>query len=86
MVGPIRIEAPDALLGFLLMQRLPHTDARVNPDGDRWSVEIHPAQRDGEDVVEELVATVRRWLRDEHIPATTVHVNGDSFTVEGTGR
>jgi hypothetical protein len=77
----IRIEAPDALLGFLLLQRLPQVEAEVHPDGTAWSVEITPAERDPADLVDDLLETVRHWLRDEQIEETTVYVGGRALTV-----
>ncbi len=77
----IRIEAPDALLGFLLLQRLPQVDAEVHPEGKVWTVEIKPREHDSDDLVADLLETVRHWLRDEQIPQTTVYVGGRALTV-----
>jgi hypothetical protein len=78
---PIRIEAPDALLGFLLMQRLPHFDAHVHTDGGGWAVAIDPGGEEPEDLFADLLGTIRQWLRDEQLPRTTAHVGERAITV-----
>jgi len=74
---PIRIDAPSALLGFLLALRLQGHDARVVESGDgAWSVEVSPdAPR------EWVLERVRHWLDDEALAQVVVHMNGESYTV-----
>jgi hypothetical protein len=79
---PIRIEAPDALLGFLLLQRLPQVDAHVGTHGGRWAVEIEPGAEEPDDLFATLLGTVRQWLRDEQLPQTTAHVGEREITIE----
>ena len=81
MAESIRIEAPDALLGFLLLQRLPQLDAHVQTDGGSWAVEIEPGGEDADDLFSDLLDTVRQWLRDEQLPQTTAHVGERTVTV-----
>lgn len=82
MSEPIRIEAPDALLGFLLLQRLPQVDAHVGNQDGRWAVEIKPGAEEPHDLFETLLDTVRQWLRDEQLAQTTAHVGEHEITVE----
>jgi hypothetical protein len=78
---PIRIEAPDALLGFLLLQRLPQVNAHVQTRGGRWAVEIEPGAEGPDDLFAALLDTVRQWLRDEQLPGTTAHVGNREIAV-----
>jgi hypothetical protein len=83
---PIRIEAPDALLGFLLLQRLPQLDAHVQTLGCGWAVEIEPGVEEPEDLFSDLLDTVRQWLRDEQLTGTTAHVGDRTITVAADDR
>ena len=85
MTDRIRIEAPDALLGFLLLQRLPQVEAKVELEDDRWAVEITPRDADPEDLADALLETVRQWLRDEQLPETTLHVRERSYRITPEG-
>jgi hypothetical protein len=78
---PIRIDAPDALLGFLLLQRLPQVDAHVGTHDGRWAVEIEPGPEEPDDLFAALLDTVRQWLRDEQLTRTTAHVGEREITV-----
>ncbi len=74
---PIRIDAPSALLGFLLALRLQGHDARVVESGDgRWSVEVPP-----EVPLEWLLDRVQHWLDDEALAKVVVHMNGETHTL-----
>jgi hypothetical protein len=77
----IRIEAPDPLHGFLLLQRLPTVEASVERAGEGWAVEISTEEK-ADDLADALLETVRAWLRDERLPATTMHVGGRRRRVE----
>jgi len=74
---PIRIDAPSALLGFLLALRLQGHEARVVESGEgRWSVELPPnAPR------EWVLDRVQNWLDDEALGQVVVHINGESYTL-----
>jgi len=74
---PIRIDAPSALLGFLLALRLQGHDARVVERGEGgWSVEVAPdAPRDW------VLERVQHWLDDEALGQVVVHMNGESYTL-----
>ena len=81
MADPIRIDTPDALSGFLLVQKLEPLGAEVRgADGDRWQVELHPARAQGR--LDEVLAAVRRWLDEQQLESTTVHVDGVPRVVE----
>jgi len=73
----IRIDAPSALLGFLLALRLQGHDARVVETGDgHWSVELSPdAPR------EWVLERVQHWLDDEALGQVDVHMNGETHTL-----
>jgi hypothetical protein len=73
----IRVEAPNALLGFLLVQRLQHVDADVVPERDGgWTVEVPPdAPR------EWVLATVQEWADDEALNEVVVHMDGATYAV-----
>ena len=86
MAQPIRIEAPDALLGFLLLQRLPQLDAHVQTLGGGWAVEIETGVEEPEDLFSDLLDTVRQWLRDEQLTGTTAHVGDRTITVAADDR
>ena len=74
---PIRIDAPSALLGFLLALRLQGHDARVVEHGEgRWSVEVSPSAPR-----EWVLQHVQRWLDDEALGRVVVHMNGESYTL-----
>ncbi len=81
MSEPIRIEAPDALLGFLLLQRLPQVNAHVQTHRGGWAVEIEPGAEAPDDLFAALLDTVRQWLRDEQLPRTTAHIGDREITV-----
>ena len=70
----IRIEAPDALRGFLLLQELPPVAARVEMTGGRCAVEIDPQGSDVGALASGLLQAVRAWLRDADLEETTLHV------------
>jgi len=74
---PIRIDAPSALLGFLLTLRLQGHDARVVEDDDgRWSVEVSPdAPR------EWVLEHVQHWLDEEAVGQVVVHLNDEILTL-----
>lgn len=79
MAGPIRVEAPDALMGFLLTQRLRPAAAEVIPVGDAWEVHVQPTEP-----LETVLDVVQQWLDDERLLLTTVHVDdGRTFTLTG---
>ena len=86
MAEPIRIEAPDALLGFLLLQRLPQVEAHVQSEGSGWAVAIDPRGEEPEDLFADLLGTVRQWLRDEQLSRTTAHVGDRTITVAANER
>ena len=75
----VRIEAPDALRGFLLVQWVVGGRASVERRGESWevSVVLPPGASDAR--AEPLLAVARRWLRAEGLAATTVHIDGRSF-------
>ena len=81
MPEPIRIDTPDALLGFLLLQRLPQVDAHVQTHDGRWSVEIESGAEEADDLFATLLGTVKQWLRDEQLPRTTAYVGDREITV-----
>ena len=79
MAEPIRIETPDALSGFLLVQKLESLGAEVRGAGDgRWEVRL-PGER-AEPRLEDVLAAVQRWLDEERIESTVVHA-GDAERV-----
>ena len=79
MAGPIRVEAPDALMGFLLTQRLLPAAAEVMPVGDAWEVHVQSTEP-----LETVLDVVQRWLDDERLLLTTVHLDdGRTFTLTG---
>jgi hypothetical protein len=68
----IRVEAPTALLGFLLVLRLQHVDAAVvRTDDGRWIVEVPP-----EASADRVLSAVQSWLDDEALTNITVEVAG----------
>ena len=68
----IAIEVPSAEVGFVLEQRLSHLHPCLVGYRSDWRVELV----DDEDDFDEIVATIRHWLRDERLPGTRVHVDG----------
>lgn len=66
------VEAPTALKGFLLAQRLPRYRCR-NTQGDdgRWRVSVGLVDRES---LPGLLDVVQRWLWREQIEATQVRV------------
>lgn len=77
----IRIETPDALAGFLLVQKLRPFGAEVRGSGadGRWEVCLPAAQ--AERRLHEVLAAVVRWLEEERLPSTTVHAPSGSRVV-----
>ncbi len=72
--GRITVEVPSGLSGYFLATQLEVWGARVAGDDDRgWAVEI-PAGAPFE-----VMAVVRRWLRDESLPAVRVHIDGATY-------
>jgi hypothetical protein len=75
MADAIRIDTPDALSGFLLVQKLEQLGAEVRSrDAERWEVRL-PADR-AAPRIDEVLGAVRRWLGEEQIASTVVHVEG----------
>ena len=73
----IHIAAPDAPAAFALEQRLSHLrPVTIGVDGD-WTVELE----DTEDRLEEIEAAVHHWLRERHLDATSMTVDGLSRTI-----
>jgi hypothetical protein len=67
------ITAPDAAAAFMLDRGLAHHAPMVVGRGEGWAVEL-----EAEGVrFEELAEAVRRWLRDEALPETTVFVDDE---------
>jgi hypothetical protein len=80
MAESIRIETPDALSGFLLVQKLELLGAEVrSADAERWEVRL-PLDR-ARPRLEEVLGAVRRWLQEEQIASTVVHVDGDEIVL-----
>jgi len=74
---PIRIDAPSALLGFLLALRLQGHDARVvEGDEGAWSVEVSP-----EAPTDWVLERVQHWLDEEALGQVVVRMNGESHTL-----
>ena len=75
---PIRIDAPSALLGFLLALRLQGHDARVvETDDGHWSVEVSP-----EAPRQWVLERVQHWLDEEALGQVVVHMNGENRTLK----
>ena len=77
----IRVEAPTALLGFLLTLKLREHNARVvETHGGGWAVEVAAdAPRPW------VLDCVRRWLDEESLKQVTVHVGDENYTVTRSG-
>ena len=75
----IRVNVPDAELGFVLAQRLRRgADVEVD-DGGACSVRIVEGAERG-DLVEILFA-IEHWLRDERLRQVDVYFDGETHTM-----
>jgi len=78
----IRVEAPTALLGFLLTLKLQGHNARVVEAEDGGCVvEIEAGASRAW-----VLGCVQRWLDEEALQQVVVHVDGESYTVTQTRR
>jgi hypothetical protein len=73
----IEVAAPDAQRALALEQRLAHMHAAAIARGRSWSVELE----DDDDSLDEVVASVRHWLREQHLRTTTITVDGTAHPV-----
>lgn len=84
MADSIRITAPDALAAYVLKVRLDYVGEVAILADDAGQFELLVTERPGAgDGLEEVLGSVRRWLVDEGIPSTVVHVDGVSQAVTG---
>ena len=81
MTEEIRVEAPTALLGFLLTLKLQGHEAHVvEAEDGRWAVEVEAGAPRAW-----VLGCVRRWLDEESLQQVLVQVDGESYTVTPTG-
>ena len=73
----IEIAAPDGARALALEQRLAHMRAAAIARGRSWSVEVE----DDDDRLDEVVASVRHWLREQRLQTTTITVDGTAHRV-----
>jgi hypothetical protein len=71
----LRVAAPDALRGFVLVHRLAGSEL-TGSDGDGYAV---VGTINGN--IARVLTTVREWLRDEQIEETVVHVGDRAYTM-----
>jgi hypothetical protein len=74
----VRVEAPDALTGFLLARRFAKGTAELVAKGDGWEVRISTDSR-----LDLVMDVVQRWLDDEQILVSTISADGRTFTLNG---
>jgi hypothetical protein len=72
----LRVAAPDALRGFMLVQRLAGAELTAS-DGDGYVV-VGSVNGD----IAHALATIQEWLRDEEIEHTVVHVGDHAYTMQ----
>ena len=68
----IAVHAPDARTALALERRLSHLEPTSVGRHDSWIVELD----DDGDRLDEVLAAVRHWLREEGLESTSVNVDG----------
>jgi hypothetical protein len=80
----MRIQAPNARVAALLAERLQHLDAVVIEESHGGPAEVSlPASGRAIEVSSVLRAT-QRWLAQQRLPGTHVHLDGRSFYLAAT--
>ena len=72
----LRIEVPDAIRGFTLVQRLGVHCALHGSEAEGWIV-AGSATRD----LPRVLATIQQWLEDETIDHVTVHLGNHAHNM-----
>jgi hypothetical protein len=72
----LRIDVPDAVRGFRLVQRLGKHCALTGSESEGWTV-VGSANRD----LSRILTAIQSWLEDETIDHVTVHVGDHSHSM-----
>ena len=75
----LRVEVPDALSGFMLVQRL----ARGEVSGSETEGWLVRSSADGD--LPHILTTIQQWLHDEAIDHVTIHIGDHTHTMVSGG-
>ena len=75
--GELRIEVPDGLRGFVLVQRLAQAEVSGS-EVDGWIV---TGSVNGD--LPQVLTTIQQWLHDEAIDHVTIHIGDHVHTMSG---
>ncbi len=68
----VAVHAPDARSALALERRLSHLEPTAVGRDERWVVKLD----DDGDRLDEVLAAVRHWLREQGLESTSVNVDG----------